>query len=224
MNRFVLCHQGTELRLPFSGSWLVGRDPACDLCLEDHTVSRFHARLRVAGGEVRLEDAGSQNGVWLADKRLEQPVRLQPGDRFSVGSHEFVLRVLGAGARDTETCRIERSDGAPARGATLPATGQVTGATLPSGTARLGDASRPVAVRFAEALHLVDVLLAAGATTEARRLFGEAIDLLGSPGAAGRLAPLVAARVDACLARWPELAHDPTWADRHRTLRRWAER
>ena len=51
---------------------VLGRDPECALPLLDARISRRHARLLVANGEVRIEDIGSTNGIKVNGERLER--------------------------------------------------------------------------------------------------------------------------------------------------------
>jgi hypothetical protein len=54
--------RGAEATIPLPvGTWVVGRDRACDVRLDDPSVAHRHARLHVKddGSPVRLEDLGS---------------------------------------------------------------------------------------------------------------------------------------------------------------------
>lgn len=48
----------------------VGRDPACDIFLDDRGVSRQHARLRPLDYGVEVEDLGSTNGSFINGQRI----------------------------------------------------------------------------------------------------------------------------------------------------------
>ena len=48
----------------------MGRDPDCDVYLDDPRVSREHAALRVVDGTWVLEDLSSRNGTWLDGERV----------------------------------------------------------------------------------------------------------------------------------------------------------
>jgi pSer/pThr/pTyr-binding forkhead associated (FHA) protein len=61
--------------------------------LDRDTVSRRHARLRIAGGEAVLEDLGSRNGTWLRGERLAGPAPLRDGDELRVGSVSITFRM-----------------------------------------------------------------------------------------------------------------------------------
>jgi len=52
------------------GRYTIGRDPECDVYLDDPRVSRVHAALRVVDGGWVLEDLSSRNGTWLDGGRV----------------------------------------------------------------------------------------------------------------------------------------------------------
>jgi diguanylate cyclase (GGDEF)-like protein len=53
------------------------------------SISRTHARLRYHGRTVTIEDAGSTNGTFVNDQRVQGTAVLRSGDRFQVGSVHF---------------------------------------------------------------------------------------------------------------------------------------
>lgn len=50
----------------------VGRDPLCEICLDDARVSWHHAVLRTEGDHWTLEDEGSTNGTWADGHRVNE--------------------------------------------------------------------------------------------------------------------------------------------------------
>jgi hypothetical protein len=78
------------------GDTVIGRSAGCQITIDDPLVSREHAKIRVEGNRITLEDLGSRNGVYLAGKPVKGIVDLVDGDRFRIGSQELVLCVLGA--------------------------------------------------------------------------------------------------------------------------------
>ncbi len=66
--------------LPSTGELTIGRAETCDLRLEEHRVSRTHARLTLVDGEGRLADLDSQNGTVVNDDRLVGQRTLSSGD------------------------------------------------------------------------------------------------------------------------------------------------
>jgi DNA-binding winged helix-turn-helix (wHTH) protein len=59
----VVLQVGTRRIVLRQGPISAGRDELSDVVLFDHSVSRHHARLRVDGGHVTVEDLGSKNGT-----------------------------------------------------------------------------------------------------------------------------------------------------------------
>ena len=70
----------------------IGRTPNNDIVIEDHSVSRLHAYVREADGWV-VADAGSKNGSWLGDARLEprKEVALPQGATLKLGDVELLF-------------------------------------------------------------------------------------------------------------------------------------
>jgi two-component system response regulator AtoC len=78
--------------LPASGSVSIGRAPDCDVQVDDPSVSRRHARLHL-GGELRIENLGSANGVRLRASSGDAP-RTAPVHEIQAGPGEaLALRV-----------------------------------------------------------------------------------------------------------------------------------
>lgn len=82
----------------------IGRDPDCDLVLDDPLVSREQARVRRESGGYVLEDLGSANGTFLergADHRpVTAPVALENGDVIRAGSSRLHFTLEAAARPD----------------------------------------------------------------------------------------------------------------------------
>ncbi|MFN8123094.1 MAG: trypsin-like peptidase domain-containing protein [Thermoleophilia bacterium] len=66
--------------------WVIGRDPGCNLVVNDEKASRQHAMLRVyADGRAELHDMGSANGVLVNGHKLTGPVLLQGNEMVQIG-------------------------------------------------------------------------------------------------------------------------------------------
>jgi hypothetical protein len=63
----------------------IGRNPQCDIFLNDMTVSRLHARLEPQVDAYVLRDENSFNGVWVNNKNVEAHA-LRPGDLIQIGT------------------------------------------------------------------------------------------------------------------------------------------
>lgn len=65
----------------------VGRDPMCDIVINDPEISRQHARLTQTGAGYQLQDLGSTNGSFVEGKRLAgEAVLLTSGQIVKMGS------------------------------------------------------------------------------------------------------------------------------------------
>ena len=72
------------------GETTVGRHPSRDIALDDITVSREHCRLLLNEDGLELQDAGSTNGSYVNDHRVES-TSLMPGDRLLIGKFHLVV-------------------------------------------------------------------------------------------------------------------------------------
>jgi hypothetical protein len=70
---------------------VVGRDPSCDLVLQDVKCSRRHAVMEAGPDGVVIRDTGSANGVFLNDQKVER-APLKAGDVLRLG--DSVVTVL----------------------------------------------------------------------------------------------------------------------------------
>ena len=70
---------------------VVGRDPSCDLVLNDARCSRRHAVLEAGPQGLSIRDNGSANGVFVNGKKIERTA-LRDGDIVRLG--ETVLKVV----------------------------------------------------------------------------------------------------------------------------------
>src|SRR5258708_29392660 len=94
------------------GQMLVGRDAACDVVLSSKDVSRRHARFFVRGGELLVEDLGSQNGVYLDGARVTMATQAPSGASLEIGD----VQVAVAGAATVEGVgagAVPRANGPP---------------------------------------------------------------------------------------------------------------
>lgn len=74
------------LTLPLAAVTTVGRAGDNALVLDDEFVSAHHAVLRRQNGAWWLSDAGSTNGTWANDRRVERrPIAVGPGDTLRFG-------------------------------------------------------------------------------------------------------------------------------------------
>jgi cytochrome P450/NADPH-cytochrome P450 reductase len=144
--------EGQGRSLPGNRSYLVGRDPRCDIVVTDDRVSWHHAALQPQGDRWVLVDNASTNGTYAHDGR--RVARIEIGAecvaRLGHPADGPVLRctVTGAGQGTPAGPAAHPGTGAAARDATdvLPAQGpgpepaSPPGGTPPGKTLRIGRA------------------------------------------------------------------------------------
>ncbi len=85
----MISTDGSEKALPLEKQRLrVGRDPDCDIRLDDPSVSRRHVVLNRVYNEYFLEDQNSTNGTLLNGRRVFKHM-LKHGDTIEVGAFHF---------------------------------------------------------------------------------------------------------------------------------------
>jgi two-component system, NtrC family, response regulator HydG len=77
------------------GEVLIGHHAACDVAVADPYVSRRHCKLAVEGGQLKLIDLGSTNGVFVGNARITQ-VSMPPQGAFRIGHSLVEYRLVSA--------------------------------------------------------------------------------------------------------------------------------
>jgi hypothetical protein len=91
--RFEISYPGGtthEVELPGSVC-VMGRDPGCDIVLNDSKCSRRHAVVEDGPEGLVVRDSGSANGIYVNGRKVEK-APLRPGDTVRLG--EVQLRLL----------------------------------------------------------------------------------------------------------------------------------
>ncbi|MFJ9343276.1 FHA domain-containing protein [Streptomyces sp. NPDC101733] len=96
----------------------VGRDPLCEVCLDDARVSWHHAVLRPDGDHWTVEDEDSTNGTWADGHRIHA-LTVGPGSELRFGSARDGPRALLVG-RTPPPAPLTARASAPARPAGGP--------------------------------------------------------------------------------------------------------
>ena len=73
------------------GKLTMGRDPQCDIFLNDMTVSRHHAVIDTDEKGSIISDTNSFNGVWVNDTLCDRCL-LKTGDVIQIGAFCLVYR------------------------------------------------------------------------------------------------------------------------------------
>ena len=76
------------------GEYVIGRETGCALLVPGDVVSRRHAKLTIHFDTAFIEDLGSSNGTYVADRKIEESTRLFPGQTIRLGSVAVRLRRL----------------------------------------------------------------------------------------------------------------------------------
>ncbi len=94
--RVFRVEKGAKANNAFAFGITVGRVDTNDLVLEDDSISRFHAFLKLDERNQMwmLTDAESKNGTWVDGKRLEKNQRIALRDNVSVKFGDAEMRFL----------------------------------------------------------------------------------------------------------------------------------
>jgi hypothetical protein len=94
---------GREILLR-AGENVLGRAHDAAVWIDDSSVSRHHAVIRVAEGGATLEDSSSRNGTFRHGRKIDGEVALEDGDEFVIGGVLLTFRISPRGG-DSETSR-----------------------------------------------------------------------------------------------------------------------
>lgn len=147
---------GQEIELHPNGSYTLGRDPWCDVVVQDRACSRRHARISVddTGDEAQIEDLQSRNGTFLNGRRVREPARIPDGGQVRLGSTIFIFTYEGEEDGDLggETREAYSQD-------TLfleaPSEGAEEGSLIPEVDSELGISGHLSAVSFTDLLQII---------------------------------------------------------------------
>jgi len=76
---------------------VIGRASSCDICVDEKSISKRHAKIVRTGDEVHIEDLRSTNGTDVREQRLQPytPVSLINDDRIKLGN--IIFKFLSQG-------------------------------------------------------------------------------------------------------------------------------
>jgi DNA-binding winged helix-turn-helix (wHTH) protein len=78
------------------GANVIGRAADATIQLDSPGVSRYHARVLVAGHDATLQDIESKNGTYLNGQRVSESPRLSDGDEIRLGSVVMTFKIATA--------------------------------------------------------------------------------------------------------------------------------
>ncbi|HEY3357365.1 MAG TPA: DUF4388 domain-containing protein [Polyangia bacterium] len=99
-------YQGGEFPLRMDREIIVGRSSDLDMVLVEDMVSRKHAKIATAGGQVVIQDLGSTNGTFVNGEKIKK-VRLKEGDRILIGTSILKLVTLNGRSPGVITSEAE---------------------------------------------------------------------------------------------------------------------
>ena len=73
------------------GTHILGSAEGSAIFLQDSTISAQHGQFTVSEGQIVYQDLGSQNGSFVSDQPITQPVALSPGHILQSGSIHLQL-------------------------------------------------------------------------------------------------------------------------------------
>ncbi len=100
------------LRIPLKGpSMTIGRDPQCDLHLDNRALSRRHAQIEKRGAAIWVRDLNSQNGTYVNGSRIAEPLALNGGDIVEVGRYHVRIEGVENAREDTPVLTLTGPEG-----------------------------------------------------------------------------------------------------------------
>lgn len=73
------------------GTHILGSAEGSAILLQDSTISAQHGQFTVSEGQIVYQDLDSQNGSFISDQPITQPVALSPGHILQSGSIHLQL-------------------------------------------------------------------------------------------------------------------------------------
>jgi len=86
-------YQGGEFPLKENREIVIGRSSELDMVLVEDMVSRNHARISTADGEISIQDLGSTNGTFVNGEKVKEAT-LKEGDRVLIGTS--IIKLIDA--------------------------------------------------------------------------------------------------------------------------------
>lgn len=95
-------YQGGEFPLRMDREITIGRASELDMVLIEDMVSRRHAKIHTADGQVVITDIGSTNGTFVNGEKVKR-ARLKEGDRVLIGTSIIKLVTIDPASILSET-------------------------------------------------------------------------------------------------------------------------
>ena len=76
-------------------SYVIGREG--HICIDNPTVSKYHATIKISDGKIYLRDLNSTNGTYLKNNNNRQPFEegyVGPHQLIEIGGEEYSVQTL----------------------------------------------------------------------------------------------------------------------------------
>jgi len=83
-------NSGQEFRID-KATLSIGRDPSCDIILDQGYPSRTHAQIIFKDNALYVDDLNSTNGTFVNNQKIYKTTRIVPGDLIKFSTVEFSL-------------------------------------------------------------------------------------------------------------------------------------
>ena len=92
----VFTKDGAEIHrmIVTPGDYVIGRETGCEIVVPADGVSRRHAKLIVNFDHALIEDLGSSNGTYVADRKIAENTRLFPNQVIRFGAVTMLVKRL----------------------------------------------------------------------------------------------------------------------------------
>jgi pSer/pThr/pTyr-binding forkhead associated (FHA) protein len=97
-------YQGGEFPLRMDREIIIGRSSDLDMVLVEDMVSRKHAKISTAAGQIVIHDLGSTNGTFVNGEKIKK-IRLKEGDRILIGTS--ILKLVARDGRSGPASEAE---------------------------------------------------------------------------------------------------------------------
>ncbi|MCG6959117.1 FHA domain-containing protein [bacterium BMS3Abin03] len=90
---FDLDPSGTDFKI-FEGRNKLGKSNACNIVVNDASISDEHALLFYGDNKIILQDELSTYGTFVNDKRINERAQLKDGDKIKFGNISFTIKII----------------------------------------------------------------------------------------------------------------------------------
>lgn len=80
----------------------IGSGETCDIHFAGRFIEKQHARLRISGEEVMIEDLGSQFGTFVNGQQINETLSLLPKDKVKIGTQLLDWEAYSEGVESAE--------------------------------------------------------------------------------------------------------------------------